>query len=62
MQIAGKHNAKNFTSNKIANNNHISLLKIGEWGGYFTDAHKRRFIELYGDLLIKLNYEKDDNW
>ncbi|HNN13314.1 MAG TPA: sulfotransferase domain-containing protein [Anaerolineales bacterium] len=36
--------------------------KTGEWRKHFTEEHKRIFKEAAGDLLIKLGYEKDDNW
>ena len=36
--------------------------KTGEWRNYFTDAHKKIFKETAGDLLIKLGYEKNDDW
>lgn len=36
--------------------------KIGSWKNYFTPEHKQMFKNIAGDLLIKLNYEKDFNW
>jgi hypothetical protein len=36
--------------------------KTDEWKKYFTDAHKKIFKEVAGDLLIRLGYEKDNNW
>lgn len=36
--------------------------KTGEWTKYFNDEHKKIFKEVAGDLLIKLGYEKDNNW
>jgi hypothetical protein len=36
--------------------------KTGEWKKYFTAEHKTIFKEVAGDLLIKLGYEKDNNW
>lgn len=36
--------------------------KAGEWKKYFTDAHKRIFKDVAGDLLIRLGYEKDRDW
>lgn len=36
--------------------------KTGEWKKYFTDEHKKIFKEVAGDLLIKLGYEKDNDW
>ncbi len=36
--------------------------KTGEWKKYFIDKHKRIFKEVAGDLLVKLGYEKDNDW
>ena len=36
--------------------------KTGEWGKYFTEAHKQTFKDIAGDLLVRLGYEKDNNW
>jgi hypothetical protein len=36
--------------------------KTGEWKKHFTDEHKRIFKDVAGDLLVRLGYEKDNNW
>ena len=36
--------------------------KTGEWRKFFTEEHKKAFKEVAGDLLVKLGYEKDDDW
>jgi hypothetical protein len=36
--------------------------KTGEWKKYFTDEHKKIFKEVAGDLLVKLGYEKNNDW
>jgi hypothetical protein len=36
--------------------------KIGSWKKYFKPQHIKAFKEHTGDLLIKLGYEKDNNW
>lgn len=35
---------------------------IGSWRSLFTEAHKKAFKQVAGDLLIELNYESDHNW
>lgn len=35
---------------------------IGGWQKYFNEEHKKAFKAVAGDLLIKLNYESDQNW
>jgi hypothetical protein len=36
--------------------------KTGGWREYFTDEHKRLFKEVAGDLLVRLGYEKTNDW
>ncbi len=36
--------------------------KTGEWKKYFTEEHKKLFKDVAGDLLIRLGYEKDNDW
>jgi hypothetical protein len=36
--------------------------KTGEWKKYFTQEHKQIFKGVAGELLIKLGYEKDNDW
>jgi hypothetical protein len=36
--------------------------KSGEWRKSFNDEHKRVFKEVAGEILIRLGYEKDNDW
>ncbi len=36
--------------------------KTGEWVRYFMPEHKQVFKDVAGDLLVRLGYEKDNNW
>jgi hypothetical protein len=36
--------------------------KTGEWKKHFTDEHKKIFKDVAGDLLIRLGYEKNNDW
>ena len=36
--------------------------KTGGWKEHFTDAHKKLFKDVAGDLLIRLGYEKTNDW
>jgi len=36
--------------------------KTGEWKKYFSKENKLRFKNVAGDLLVKLGYEKDNDW
>ncbi len=34
----------------------------GDWRNHFSEEEKEKFKSMAGDLLIKLNYEHDNNW
>jgi sulfotransferase 6B1 len=36
--------------------------KTGEWKNHFSGDHKKIFKEVAGDLLMRLGYEKDNDW
>ena len=36
--------------------------KTGGWRQHFTDGHKKLFKDVAGDLLVKLGYEKSNDW
>jgi hypothetical protein len=36
--------------------------KTGGWREHFTAEHKNLFKDIAGDLLVKLGYEKNNNW
>jgi sulfotransferase 6B1 len=36
--------------------------KTGGWKGHFSEDHKELFKDTAGDLLVKLGYEKNNNW
>ena len=36
--------------------------KTGGWKEYFTDEHKKLFKDVSGDLLVRLGYEKSNDW
>jgi hypothetical protein len=36
--------------------------KAGGWREHFTPEHKQLFLDVSGDLLVQLGYEKNDNW
>jgi hypothetical protein len=36
--------------------------KTGSWREFFTDEHKRLFKDVAADLLVRLGYEKNNNW
>jgi len=36
--------------------------KTGGWKTYFTDEHKQLFKDITGDLVVRLGYEKSNDW
>lgn len=36
--------------------------KTGEWRRYFSPEHKALFKAVSGEMLVKLGYERDNNW
>ncbi len=36
--------------------------KTGGWREHFTDEHKKLFNDVAGDLLVRLSYEKNNDW
>jgi hypothetical protein len=36
--------------------------KAGGWRDHFTDEHKRLFKDVAGDLVVRLGYEKNNDW
>jgi hypothetical protein len=36
--------------------------KVGGWKGNFAPEHKQLFKQVTGDLLVRLGYEKDQDW
>jgi hypothetical protein len=36
--------------------------KTGSWREHFSDEHKKLFKDVAGDLLVKLGYEKNNDW
>ena len=49
-------------SGKLQNSVHIRSGKSKQWEKHFTPEHKSRFVELFGDALIHLGYEDNNDW
>lgn len=41
---------------------HTRSGKVAQWRGVYTRAMGERFLELYGDALMRLGYEENDDW
>ncbi len=49
-------------SGKVKKSNHVRSGKSGQWRKYFSPSHAARFVELHGDVLIRMGYENDNSW
>jgi len=49
-------------SGNISKSVHVRSGESGQWKQYFKAVHRRRFVELFGDALIKLGYEDNNAW
>lgn len=65
LQIAEQYSFKNKSNRKKGTVKKYSHLRSGrtqEWKEVFTDKHKRQFKDLFGDVLIELGYETNNDW
>lgn len=65
IEIADKFSFQNTTNRQkgtVKSRSHLRSGRTGEWKEYFTEKHKQRFKELFGDVLIQLNYETSNDW
>lgn len=54
--------AARFSRSRMRGGAHIRSGEPGEWLEHFTPALRSAFKEQYGDLLIRLGYERDNSW
>ena len=54
LEIAHKNS---IFSGKVKKSIHVRSGKKNQWEEFFKEQHKKRFLELFGDILIKLGYE-----
>jgi len=53
---------KSLFSGQYRKSVHIRSGKTSQWKKHFKSVHKDRFVDLFGDALIKLGYEKNNDW
>ena len=41
---------------------HYRKGKAGDWANHFTEEHRKYFKDRFGDLLIQLGYEENNDW
>lgn len=49
-------------SGRLKKSGHIRSGRLNQWKRYFNQNHRYRFLELFDDVLIRLGYEKDNDW
>lgn len=59
LKIVEKRSIKNQARNQ---GSHIRKATSGQWKQEFTPRVKEVFKQLFGDVLVNLGYEKDNNW
>lgn len=47
-------------SNRLKKTKHIRSGRARQWKTLFTQQHRARFVELFGDVLVQLGYEEDN--
>lgn len=58
-EIAWKHS---LFSGEVTDTQHIRSGQPGQWAGIFDRSLRYRFLELFGDALVRLGYEPNDAW
>lgn len=54
--------ANSLFSGQVNDPSHVRSGQPQQWRDHFDEIHRRRFLELFGDALVRLGYEKDDAW
>ncbi|MCC0175945.1 sulfotransferase domain-containing protein [Waterburya agarophytonicola K14] len=65
LGIADKFSFKNQSRRKkgiVNQKSHLRSGRTGEWREIFGDRHKQEFKQIFGDVLIKLGYETNNDW
>lgn len=65
LKISREHHMTSKTGRKVGEEDSKSHMRNGlpgQWKMYFTDKHKSYFKDQFGDILIKLGYEKNNDW
>ena len=60
--ISFKKLAKGRSFGEVDTTSHYRSGADGDWKNHFNEEHKAYFKEKYGQLLIKLGYEKNLEW
>lgn len=61
-EIAAKYTFERMSGRKEGGNSHLRSGRTSEWRDHFNEEHKRRFKQLYPNVLSVLGYESEDDW
>lgn len=65
LEIVEQFSFKNVSKRSVGDvkkQTHLRSGQPGEWKDIFSEQHKHKFKELFGDGLIALGYETDNDW
>ncbi len=62
MHVASLYDISSKSDRQLEKMEHVSSRQASKWRDYFTERHKQAFRERFGDVLIQMGYEKDDQW
>ena len=62
LRIARKEDLSRKSDRQLRANKHVSSRDITKWKQYFDSANISVFRQRFGETLLKLGYEKDNQW
>ena len=62
LKLATQHDLGRKSPEEIENMHHVSSPRATKWRKYFSPQHKEAFLDRFGDVLVQLGYETDNNW
>jgi len=62
LDLIASENIYSLSDREIQESQHIHSRQTSKWKEYFSLRHKTLFKDMFGDALIKLGYEKNNNW
>lgn len=62
METAQRHNINRKTEKEISNLDHVCSKQTSKWREYLSPVHKKFFIDMFGDCLVRLGYESSNEW
>lgn len=62
INVASQHNLGNKSAEEIEKMPHVTSIKTSRWKDHFEAVHKEAFKDKFGNVLVELGYEKNNNW